>query len=84
MEWITDVLPRQTVPRSVKSIGAELYFTPSLSARLATNGQKTAEACSWEAITEKTPEFLPEALIQDYAIRHPIQRREASPVESRN
>ena len=32
----------------------------------------------------KTPEFLPEALIQDYAIRHPIQRREASPVESRN
>ena len=36
---------------------AELHFTPSLSARLAANGQKTAEACSWEAITEKLLNF---------------------------
>ena len=36
---------------------AKLHFTPSLSARLAANGQKTAEACSWEAITEKLLNF---------------------------
>ncbi len=36
---------------------AELYFDPSLSARLAANGRKNAEACSWETITEKLLSF---------------------------